>query len=103
MRKLDFCVSIEATLGWFLHKLLVLINETTQEVVELSQEASLLLAILQDVPSWSVALLMLRHQWEDEQEGEAEIDEQEVHAFVYGLQQDGWILINEHNGASHGI
>ena len=82
---------------------LVLINETTQDVIELSQEASLLLALLLDAPSWSAALLTLRHQWQDEQEGEAEIDEQGIREFISTLQQDGWILINEHEGASHGF
>jgi asparagine synthase (glutamine-hydrolysing) len=82
---------------------LVLINEITQDVIELSQEASLLLAVLQDSSSWSVALASLRHQWQDEQEAEAEVDEQGIRAFVSTLQQDGWIIINEHEGASHGF
>ena len=70
---------------------LVLINESTQDVIELSQEASLLLAILQSAPSWSAALVELRHQWEDEQEGEAEIDEQGIREFVSVLlYEEAW-------------
>ena len=82
---------------------LVLINQTTQDVIELSQEASLLLTLLQSAPSWSAALIELRHQWEDEQEGETEIDEQGIREFVSALQQDGWIFINEHEGVSYGF
>ena len=82
---------------------LVLINESTQDVVELSLEASFLLALLQGVPSWSAALDTLRRQWQGKQEGEAEIDEQGIREFVSALQEEGWILINEHKGASHGF
>ena len=69
----------------------------------MSQEASLLLTLLQGTSSWSATLHLLRQQWQDEQEGVAAIDEQGIRAFISSLQQDGWILINEHEGASHGL